>query len=58
MEMYEERPPEIFTGGYFDQAMPNNTASCSQACSFVPVLFLFVLYAKATLRFKAGRPTL
>ena len=20
MEMYEERPPEIFTGGYFDQA--------------------------------------
>ena len=20
MDMYEERPPEIFTGGYFDQA--------------------------------------
>ena len=20
--MYEERPPEIFTGGYFDQARP------------------------------------
>ena len=26
MDMYEERPPEIFTGGYFDQARARENA--------------------------------
>ena len=47
MDMYEERPPEIFTGGYFDQAtIMGGTFRVSHQCwhLYIPRHVCFPLY--------------